>query len=783
MNNIKLVDEKICTGCGACYNICPKKAISMQPNDEGFLYPVINDDECVDCGLCLQSCAAYNPHYENSKEPECYAVWADDETRMKSSSGGAFTLLANYVLDKGGYVCGAAWDKDFNVEHIIVHNKKDLDKLRYSKYVQSNTKKTFAELKKYLDAGEYVLFTGTPCQVAGFYRFLGKEYEKLLTADVVCHGVPAQKIWQDFLSELPYKDEIKSVNFRPKEDGWGVFRLTFYLNDGTEVKLERNNAYFAGFEKALFYRKSCGTCPFNHIPRQGDVTLADFWGIEFYDKPLRDSKGTSCVMINSKKGEAIFKKISQNAQLVKKKNIEESTKYNKCFYAPTQVNEDKRKRFFDLRQTQTFSKSVDFALDAKYDVGIVGIWFFENYGAILTAYALYKLLESMGYLCVLIDSSGFVRNKYLLEPNILSRRFFKKFDVQMTPVNSTATELSRLNQNIDNFVLASDQLWHRPAPFGKTFFLDFAHDNKRKIAVATSFGSGYIDPKSEWDEAKFHMQRLDRISVREEDGVDICREIFGVEAEHLLDPVFLCDIAEYDNLIDNSVVREKDKYLLSYVLDSTPDKDECVKAVAKKLGLKLVNIGDADVLRKKKNAQKGIEVEDWLYYFKNAEAVITDSFHGTCFAMIFNKPFISVINLYRGGNRFTSLLKMFDEEKRLVFDVKEIPSHVDLLTKFDVKKFGSILQKQKEKALAWLEEALTFKKEKAVSTYDLLTNRLQQALLLLLRKGEVRRKCLRYKILKTICFGKMRKHYKEKYKEYRKYKKQINSYLEGMGLW
>ena len=144
--------------------------------------------------------------------------------------------------------------------------------------------------------------------------------------------------------------------------------------------------------------------------------------------------------------------------------------------------------------------------------------------------------------------------------------------------------------------------------------------------------------------------------------------------------------------------------------------------------------------------------------------------------------FISVINLYRGGNRFTSLLKMFDEEKRLFFDVKEIPSHVDLLTKFDIKKFGSILQKQKEKTLAWLEEALTFKKEKAVSTYDLLTNRLQQILLLLSRKSEVRRKCLRYKILKTICFGKMRKHYKEKYKEYRKYKKQINSYLKEIKL-
>ncbi len=794
MNNIKLVDEKICTGCGACYNICPKKAISMQPNDEGFLYPVINNDECVDCGLCLKSCAAYNPQYKNSKEPECYAVWANDEIRMKSSSGGAFTLLANYVLDKGGYVCGAAWDKNFNVEHVIVHNKEDLDKLRYSKYVQSNTKKTFTELKKYLDSGKYVLFTGTPCQVAGFNKYLGKKYENLLTADIVCHGVPSQKIWQDFLKELPYKNKIKSVNFRPKKDGWGVFKLTFYLNDGSEVKLERNNAYFAGFERALFYRKSCGTCPFNHMPRQGDITLADFWGIEFYDKPLRHPKGTSCVMINSKKGEIIFKEISRNAQLVKKKNIEESTKYNRCFYAPTQINEAKRKRFFDLRKTQNFSKSVDFALNDKYDVGIVGIWFFENYGAILTAYALYKLLESMGYTSILVDSSGLVNEEHLNDPHILSRRFMRRFKAPITSIKRSKKELSVLNSLIDNFVLASDQLWHYPKPFGKTFFLDFAHDDKRKISIATSFGDGYVDPKSEWGEAKFHMHRLDRVSVREADGVDICKNIFGVKAEHILDPVFLCDFAEYEKVIEKAKVKSDEPYLLSYILDTTEEKENIIKSTAEELGLKLVNICDGNVLMKKEKAQKGVEVEDWLYYFKNAEAVITDSFHGTCFAMIFNKPFVSIVNQVRGTSRFTSLLSIFKEEKRMFFDVTGILSHMDLLEKFDKNKFSSILSKQKEKALRWIKEALTFPKNTSVSTYDLLANREVQNILptntetnnqvlrLLLCKDEINRKYFRYKILRKIYFGKMRKHYKEKYKKYKEYRKQIKSYIKGVKL-
>lgn len=799
MNNIKLVDKKICTGCGACYNICPKKAITMKPNEEGFLYPIIDETKCIDCGLCLKSCAAHNPQYENTKTPDCYAVWANDEIRMKSSSGGVFTLLANYVLDKGGYVCGAAWDKDFNVEHIIIDNKEDLDKLRYSKYVQSNTKQTFIKLKEYLDSGKYVLFTGTPCQVAGFNRFLNKKYDKLLTADIVCHGVPSQKIWQDFLNELPYKNKIKAVNFRPKEDGWGIFKLTFYLNDGTIEKLERNNSYFSGFEKALFYRKSCGSCPFNHIPRQGDITLADFWGIEFYDKPLRHPKGTSCIMINSQKGEVIFKEICQNAQLVKKKNIEESTKYNRCFYAPTQINEANRKRFFELRQTQNFSKSVDFALNNKYDIGIVGIWFFENYGAILTAYALYKLLETMGYTSILIDSSGLVNNEHLNDPHILSRRFMRRFKAPITSIKRSKQELSILNSLIDNFVLASDQLWHYPKPYGKTFFLDFVRDDKRKVAIATSFGDGYIDPKSEWNEAKFHMQRLDRISVREDTGVDICRKIFGVKAEHILDPVFLCDISEYEKVIEKSKVSHKKPYLLSYILDTTPEKEEAVKTVAEKMGLELFNISDGDVLRKKDQAQKDIEVEDWLYYFKNAEAVITDSFHGTCFSMIFHKPFISIVNQARGTSRFTSLLKMFDMKNRLFFDAQDIVPNIKYLKTFEVNRFKNILEKQKKRSLAWIQEALSFENNKSISTYDLLETRLSkmpvpapiqtssskdntELLKLLFNKDVILFRYLKYKILRKIFFGKMRKHYKEKYKKYKEYKKQIKKYMQGIKL-
>ena len=200
-NTIGQVGHTECTGCGACYNKCPKDAIRMEYDTEGFLFPIIDENKCVNCGLCLQSCAVRNSQYKNEKEPECYAMWASDEIRAVSSSGGMFTILANYILEQDGYVCGAAYTEGYTaVEHIIIHEKDDLTKLRGSKYVQSNTKRVYREIQQLLDENNLVLFTGCPCQVAGLYAYLGKYYDKLYTADLVCHGVPSPKFMKSLLT-------------------------------------------------------------------------------------------------------------------------------------------------------------------------------------------------------------------------------------------------------------------------------------------------------------------------------------------------------------------------------------------------------------------------------------------------------------------------------------------------------------------------------------------------------------------------------------------------------
>ena len=223
-NTIDVITHNQCTGCGACYNKCPVNAIVMKPDAEGFSFPSINSEQCIHCGLCLKTCPVFETKYENNPEPKCYAVMANDEIRKNSSSGGVFTLLAEWVLRQGGVVCGAAYSQDcYSVQQIIITKEEDCHKLRGSKYVQSENGEIYKKVKAYLDNGTPVLFTGTPCQVAAVKAYLEKPYEKLYTLDLVCHGVPSPGVYQKFIEEQEKKYGSKAiqVTFRDKQfGGW-----------------------------------------------------------------------------------------------------------------------------------------------------------------------------------------------------------------------------------------------------------------------------------------------------------------------------------------------------------------------------------------------------------------------------------------------------------------------------------------------------------------------------------------------------------------------------------
>lgn len=304
-----IFQKSACSGCCACVSACPKKCISMQQDNEGFLYPSIDDTQCIQCGLCEKVCPVLNK-YETTHQPIAYAVQNKDEKiREESSSGGFFTLLAEYIIGQGGIVFGAAFNGNFEVSHIAIDNKDDLGKLRGSKYVQSRIGDTYKEAKKYLEEGRYVLFSGTPCQVQGLLKYLGKEYEKLITQDIICHGTPSPFVWKTYLKDHEAKagSKIQKVVFRYKKYGWKSFSMYLEFSNGTKYeKTHTEDTYMRCFLADLCLRPSCYECNFKDKMRASDFTLADLWGVSNIIPEFDDNKGTSLVLVNSEKGRNIF---------------------------------------------------------------------------------------------------------------------------------------------------------------------------------------------------------------------------------------------------------------------------------------------------------------------------------------------------------------------------------------------------------------------------------------------------------------------------------------------
>lgn len=328
---INIIEKKDCCGCSACVQRCPRQCISLEADEEGFLYPIINEASCIDCGLCEKVCPVL--HSGDAHKPlKVFAAKNNNEKiRVESSSGGVFTVLAELVIEEGGVVFGAKFDEHWDVIHDYTETKEGLAAFRGSKYVQSRIGDCFNKAKSFLVQGRKVLFSGTPCQISGLKRFLGKEYGNLLTVDFICHGVPSPKVWRMYLNEtiareceknsvLPFPIHernalVEGIAFRDKCLGWKKysFALTLSTTGGSGVKntvllseLFLKNPFMRGFLQNLYLRPSCYHCPSKKLKSGSDLTIADFWGMANVLPELDDDKGYSVVILN-KPGEIIGK--------------------------------------------------------------------------------------------------------------------------------------------------------------------------------------------------------------------------------------------------------------------------------------------------------------------------------------------------------------------------------------------------------------------------------------------------------------------------------------------
>lgn len=313
---ITITDKSHCCGCSACVQRCPKQCITMAEDNEGFLYPQVDTSKCVDCHLCEKVCPVINQ--DEARTPlEVYAAKnSDDDIRLKSSSGGIFTLLAEQTIKGGGVVFGACWDKDWNVKHDYIDNISDLQRFRSSKYLQSVIGDNYLKAEQFLKTGRKVMFTGTPCQIAGLKHFLRKEYDNLLAVEIICHSVPSPGVWQQYLTTRLHtlkwnKSDIRNISFRDKKTGWKTYSFVIENKDGNSfIELSSKNAFMRGFLADLYTRPSCHACPAKQRRSGSDLTLGDFWGIESLMPEIDDDKGVSAIIVNSDKGKQVLHNIN-----------------------------------------------------------------------------------------------------------------------------------------------------------------------------------------------------------------------------------------------------------------------------------------------------------------------------------------------------------------------------------------------------------------------------------------------------------------------------------------
>lgn len=344
---IEIKDKKDCCGCYACYNICPKECITMESDNEGFWYPKIDKNKCINCNLCEKVCPTINPVKRADSKKIAYAgMNKDDQIRVKSSSGGLFSILAEYIIKNNGIIYGASFDEDFNIKHKRILCNTDLDLLRGSKYVQSSIGDIYKQVKNDLESNRQVLFTGTPCQVEGLRSYLRKEYVNLVTMDFICHGVPSPLVWKKYLEEMKKskQENIKNIYFRNKDIGWKVFSLKIIFDEKIYINNLSNDLFMKGFLKDVYLRPSCYSCKFKKINRISDITVADFWGIKNILPKMDDDKGTSLIVIHSEKGKQLFDKLSE-IMILNEVDLNEAIKYNPSMISSVKYNE-KRKDFF-----------------------------------------------------------------------------------------------------------------------------------------------------------------------------------------------------------------------------------------------------------------------------------------------------------------------------------------------------------------------------------------------------------------------------------------------------
>jgi len=584
-----------------------------------------------------------------------YAAYnLNEDIRKKSSSGGVFYSLAKYILDQNGIVFGASWNKDWLVDLCYIDKLEDLPKLMGSKYIQANTKETFKECKEFLDSGKLVLYSGLPCQLHGLKTFLKKDYKNLILVDIACHGLLPLQVWKDYLETIKRPDaEITSINFRLKEPDWNNYAFEVKYSDGKILKEHHSkNKYMQAFLCDKYLKASCYNCKFKNNFSCADITIGDAWGA---NTNFDSKNGISFIITRTAAGEDLL----NNTDIKKDKLIYNDPSKNGCL-----------KNKIDTKLCP-YNKDI-----FKKKVGIITLHLIDNFGGTLQAYALNKLITNAGY-----DVETITWKDDRILP-------FAKTNVKLRVFN-TSNDIKNINENdYDILVVGSDQIWRKQfitGDFKQDYinipFLQFTNNwTKTRISYAASIGvaeNTWEYNKEDCDKIKQLLQAFNAVSVRELQSIEDCKKHFGLTVNQCVDPTMLLSKNEYIDLCKNEPINNSEVFI--YLLDENKEKLAVINNYCKENNLTYFKCNKS--------------VESWLAAFRDAKYIITDSFHGCIFAIIFNKPFICLYNKWRGNARFDSLVAMFDMNN-IIYDIGQL-STTDWQV-IDINKISNKLNSSKE---------------------------------------------------------------------------------------
>ena len=584
---------------------------------------------------------------------KCYALMADDETRKTSSSGGAFPVLAREILKRGGCVVGAAVQSDFSVAYEIAEDEETLKRQFGSKYVQCRfTSNVFKGIGSRIKSGKPVFFAGTACHVAGI-RKAYPNAENLYTMDLICHGAPRAEFWQKYLGEVSAGRQPVSVSFRKKDPDWGPdHKLTIDFSDGSHFEeVGHRNVWIRAFLGDLSLSEGCSKCPYHGTERPADITCGDFW--ELRQDPVNDRKGISCVITNTEKGEALLGMLKGGETRLIPSDLNIIIQPN--FFGATRPHPLAKEFQADvLSGRMCFTEAVNYYLEHPKAVAILNFhWENRNFGAVLTSFALSRFLSDNGWYPQNIDYSP-------READTLAMRLnppFEEFRKHYIPRTNAISRLEKIKWQtrlFRNFIVGSDQVWSDYLTKGKeeTFFLSFVGAGKRLIAAAASFGMVSAEERDR-EELKLRLSVFDTISVREANDAEfVNREIAPCVC--VCDPVFWLGAEFWRKFIGGRPAEKKGVVVYTVSPDSN----------AKLLEF-MVKASVSDLEHPAQFIQSTLSPIGWLKAIAEAELVVTDSFHASCFAAILHTEFVVIHDNGNSTSRLRTMLSGLGLENHL----------------------------------------------------------------------------------------------------------------------